>query len=43
MTMKRQFVWIMSDSTRYDMIGCYGNPVGVGFNGGGNCGCVQYT
>ena len=22
---------------------CYGITVGVGFNGGGNCGCVQYT
>ncbi|MBR0320319.1 MAG: sulfatase-like hydrolase/transferase, partial [Clostridia bacterium] len=25
--MKKQFIWIMSDSTRYDMIGCYGNPI----------------
>jgi len=24
--MKKQFVWIMTDSTRFDMIGCYGNP-----------------
>jgi len=24
--MKRQFVWIMTDTTRYDMLGCYGNP-----------------
>ena len=23
--MKKQFVWIMTDSTRYDMLGCYGN------------------
>ncbi len=23
---KKQFVWIMTDSTRYDMLGCYGNP-----------------
>ena len=22
---------------------CYGNPVGVGYNGGGNCGCGTYT
>lgn len=25
--MKKQFVWIMTDSTRYDMVGCYGNAV----------------
>ena len=24
--MKRQFVWIMTDTTRFDMLGCYGNP-----------------
>ncbi|MCQ2453127.1 MAG: sulfatase-like hydrolase/transferase [Clostridia bacterium] len=24
--MKKQFVWIMTDSTRYDMLGCYGFP-----------------
>ena len=24
--MKNQFVWIMTDSTRFDMLGCYGNP-----------------
>ena len=23
---KKQFVWIMTDTTRYDMLGCYGNP-----------------
>ena len=23
--MKKQYVWIMTDSTRYDMLGCYGN------------------
>lgn len=23
--MKKQFVWIMTDSTRADMLGCYGN------------------
>lgn len=23
---KRQFLWIMSDTTRFDMLGCYGNP-----------------
>jgi len=23
---KKQFVWIMTDSTRFDMLGCYGNP-----------------
>ena len=22
---KKQFVWIMTDTTRYDMLGCYGN------------------
>ena len=24
--MKKQIVWIMTDTTRYDMVGCYGNP-----------------
>ena len=23
--MKKQFIWIMTDTTRYDMLGCYGN------------------
>ena len=22
--MKRQIVWLMTDTTRYDMLGCYG-------------------
>lgn len=25
MQAKRQFIWIMTDTTRYDMLGCYGN------------------
>ncbi len=24
--MPKQFVWIMTDTTRWDMLGCYGNP-----------------
>ena len=24
--MKKQLIWIMTDTTRYDMVGCYGNP-----------------
>lgn len=24
--MRRQIVWLMTDTTRYDMVGCYGNP-----------------
>lgn len=24
--MKKQVVWLMTDTTRYDMVGCYGNP-----------------
>jgi len=24
--MRKQIVWLMTDTTRYDMVGCYGNP-----------------